>query len=608
MKCSFIIYLLFFFSSQIFAQPIKNIIVDQQGKAIPFASVGIIGTSLGTVANAKGEFIINNYTKNSRIKFSSIGYKSSEYSVLEIIKLDGIILETEISIFKDIIIMPDSSLKEILKKSYLNITKNYPVVPFTMGGYYSELESSKDGIIVYAGESIIEIHQEGYHKENDIGQVKVINARVSSNLKKDTLDNVLWQGGPFIGVMNDIVKKRVDFIDYKNFNKNFRYELVEENYYEADTIYVIQFTSLKHAKKSGKIYIDKKTGAYIKFKWIDEPNDNSFIKTIRKTAEKSEINFKKIENLWVLSNMDFELEFKNRKTKQDLKIKIIFVVTSTDLNSKPIAYNERNLNGVFSILDDKNPEIFNGYPTYIESFTSDSVEVNFRNVFDKNISDNYNTNYKKSVKAIIVENLMKLSFNFGLGHTTLSNSPVVENSDNNDFIVDFVQRDGLFLNSGILFKINRFNAIFYEVKNIVFQKTIEGKQLNLGYIRSYNIKRKGNPMFFQPNIAVSKVKESGNLGDFSDKKNNPLHNPTTLQSPKLDYTKLGYQINFGLGFEIKTKKSSISIRPQIGKIINEKIALIYNENTANSPSVTYSLNNKNRAINYSLAFILNLSN
>src|SRR5688572_8045086 len=71
-----IIGLLFFlFSSYIIqAQGIKGKVVDVNGDPLPFASIGVMGTSQGVASNVEGEYILAFPPGKHKVRFQYLGY------------------------------------------------------------------------------------------------------------------------------------------------------------------------------------------------------------------------------------------------------------------------------------------------------------------------------------------------------------------------------------------------------------------------------------------------------------------------------------------------------------------------------------------------------
>ncbi|HEY4322755.1 MAG TPA: carboxypeptidase-like regulatory domain-containing protein [Mucilaginibacter sp.] len=86
MKRSLLFILFLLNSVSIFAQStFKGVVTDDEnGKPVPYVSIGIINKLSGTVSNADGEFKINldiKVSDDDTLKFSSIGYQSKAFLV-----------------------------------------------------------------------------------------------------------------------------------------------------------------------------------------------------------------------------------------------------------------------------------------------------------------------------------------------------------------------------------------------------------------------------------------------------------------------------------------------------------------------------------------------
>jgi len=58
------------------AQGIKGIVIDSQGEPLPFASIILVGTNHGIASNIEGEYLLNVFPGNYRVRFQYLGYKT----------------------------------------------------------------------------------------------------------------------------------------------------------------------------------------------------------------------------------------------------------------------------------------------------------------------------------------------------------------------------------------------------------------------------------------------------------------------------------------------------------------------------------------------------
>ncbi|MFM9837305.1 MAG: carboxypeptidase-like regulatory domain-containing protein [Cyclobacteriaceae bacterium] len=131
-------WFVFFFvlSSSAFCQQlVEGTIVDKEtGKPIPFASIGVVGTSKGTSSNQNGQFSISVIEPIS-LKVTCIGYESlliNSLSEMAFIELKPII--TQLS--EIVILDKPANARKILRKAFANIDENYSDQPFLQKFFY----------------------------------------------------------------------------------------------------------------------------------------------------------------------------------------------------------------------------------------------------------------------------------------------------------------------------------------------------------------------------------------------------------------------------------------------------------------------------------------
>lgn len=124
MKTYFILFLALF-NSSLFSQLISGKIIDSSTKkTIPFVSVGIKGTNIGTLSNDNGFFRINieKALQTDSFKISAIGYKSKTYSITKVQFFfeEQIYLQPENYILKEVTIRPTKTIKKVLGNKRYN--------------------------------------------------------------------------------------------------------------------------------------------------------------------------------------------------------------------------------------------------------------------------------------------------------------------------------------------------------------------------------------------------------------------------------------------------------------------------------------------------------
>ena len=197
---------------------------------------------------------------NDTLIVSNVGYET--YRIAQNMVPDTVFM-TSIEL-NEVVIMPDSSIKNVLSVAYESIHENYPQVPTSLMGFYKEVSKrTKDADFDYFSESIFQYEIPAYTKagQNFDGLAKLIKTRNYKNPKYEK-EPYSMIGGPFLPITFNSVLKRRDFLKPNNF-KEYDYSLLKKIISKTDIIYIIGFKAKKN-KIEGEIYIRKSDFAYLK--------------------------------------------------------------------------------------------------------------------------------------------------------------------------------------------------------------------------------------------------------------------------------------------------------------------------------------------------------
>lgn len=114
---------------------IQGRVVDREtGKPIPFASIGIVGTSKGTSTNVDGQFSLV-VDQSGPVKITCVGYESVQLTSLDFIEeiqLSPIAIQ-----LKDVVVFgKELSPNKMVRKALMNIADNYPDQSFFQTFFY----------------------------------------------------------------------------------------------------------------------------------------------------------------------------------------------------------------------------------------------------------------------------------------------------------------------------------------------------------------------------------------------------------------------------------------------------------------------------------------
>lgn len=362
------ISILLFFQGQGFARELNKIsgkqdslsyitlsgkVVDQITKSpVVFASVYKTGSSVGTVTNSDGEFILKIAGKSTdgSITISYLGFKSKVVPISNLLKEENTIILEQYAVAINEVVIRSIDPLELLKTALSKIRDNYVHVPEMQTGFYREtIKQNKSYVSI--SEAVLDIYNAGYKDGFDFDRVKIYKGRKSKDVKKMDTVLVKFQGGPRTAMYLDVVKNPGFILDPEYFDKYF-YKLTGVVSIDSRDNYVIEFDQkllTDYPLYSGKIYIDKETNAItsIDFK-ISEmglPFAASDLVKKKPATMKMDVlsgnylvKYRMIDNKWVLNYVRSEVVFKSKWEKKLFKstITTMFEMAITDRDQQNI--------------------------------------------------------------------------------------------------------------------------------------------------------------------------------------------------------------------------------------------------------------------------------
>ncbi|MGZ0016470.1 carboxypeptidase-like regulatory domain-containing protein [Yeosuana sp. AK3] len=185
MKKHIIIFQLFFLPFLYGQTPIKGTIINTE-TSVPIgnANIYIDNTSLGTISNEDGEFVlvIPEKLKKNSLLFSSLGFETQETEISELEKQNNIIIKLKpIDIILDEIIITANKIKlnadQIVQEAFKNYYKNSPIDPYVAKGFIRHTEKTEKEY-KWLVEGAFEMYNSGYNKKDEV-KINVIETRKS---------------------------------------------------------------------------------------------------------------------------------------------------------------------------------------------------------------------------------------------------------------------------------------------------------------------------------------------------------------------------------------------------------------------------------------------
>ena len=565
-----LLLLLFIVSVTARAQMISGQVTDvATGQPLPFASVAVDGTTQGTSANSEGVFSLVVSGKSSvgiALRVSSVGYETRQLAAE---KSMTIALKPLNKTLREVIVMPDSSLRVLLKRAYARIEQNYPVKPFSMTCFYRESLKTTDDRYIYSGEALTRAYSTGYQNPNEDGQVQLLKTRVSRFAGADTMTNVHYIGGPFLFTGWNFVKRRADFL--KGDFSRYTYTLVEETRYDDRPTYIITFvrkTKDAAAQRTGVLVIDKQTLGY---RQIEQTASADSAENGYEAGQGNKVRttYQLHNGRWYLQQVSGNK--RGPKGRKPVIVSADLLVTVIDTaDVQPIPYNQRfGYGDIFSFQESNYSDSFwNEYTTIVPEtslFNSMSEAQRTRLSVAPHFGESVlSTLQKQSVEVKILkilarqERLIGLRYDPGLA----SRLPDSYRLDYPPTGVRFeeispIEPIPVYLTLGIGYASPRWSALYKRNVCVGARKAIStGYQLTVSY--HILLRKRGNPLFLKPTLGIFGQNDYRKLADLDNTNREAIIDGKNFRSDQINLF-LGSR-QFGVLLELRAEQKIASAK------------------------------------------------
>ncbi|GAA4275426.1 carboxypeptidase-like regulatory domain-containing protein [Aquimarina mytili] len=265
----FVFTIISFFSSITIAQNDEQTITGKilditNNEPIAFASIYLKGQSIGTTSNEEGKFIfhISNFKDANTIVISSLGYGSVEKRIGDFTTNQNIFLSTQIKSLDEVVIKTTKkkklTAKQIVKKAYQEINKNYPNQPYILEGFVRDLQKEDSTYVEY-----LECAAKFYNQPTDIeteAKVELVEIRNRYIAQKNPWNEQWDRKNSIIDLIEDDFI-RFDYGPIKGKN-GWKYELEDILLYNKKYVYKIKGTDPPFQKAI--LYIDTESFAFVR--------------------------------------------------------------------------------------------------------------------------------------------------------------------------------------------------------------------------------------------------------------------------------------------------------------------------------------------------------
>lgn len=242
---------------------LSGLLQDRQTQEpLSFASIYILGTTVGTSSNAEGDFVFHVPTalSNDTVVISLIGYKTIQKKLTEFDSGEVLLLDKSTLELAEVVVTAEKRLtaKQIVQKAYQSMPQNYPSEPYILEGFVRDLQNEDEQYVEFM-ECALKMRYQKY----DLARrpsVELQAVRRSYIAKKHPWN----KGRDRKNVIVDIVED--DFIRYDygpiRAKGGWKYEV--ESVLPFDNRFVYKITAIDKPFQTAILYIDTESFAFVR--------------------------------------------------------------------------------------------------------------------------------------------------------------------------------------------------------------------------------------------------------------------------------------------------------------------------------------------------------
>ncbi len=327
---------------------LRGRVLDKRtGKPLPYATIALLETSLGSITNQEGEFSfkIPVNLSDPMLVISYMGYRKRVLPVNYPLE-NGleVRLEKETIPLQEVIIRFADPVK-LLNEAIRRIPENYLETHSTMTAYYRESVKRNDHCMVYS-EAVLDVAKAPYTVSSVNDQVSIRKRRKITDVTAE--DTVLFKlrSGISTSLSLDVIKNRPDFLK-DDFLDRYDLEFTDMMAYGDRLVYVISFQQKEMISEllfKGQLFLDQESLALLSVDFEFNPDlihkepglflvSRSPSIRIRPVMARYHVDYRSVNNLYYVSQVRGEVEMKVRKRRKWIssRYRISIEMAITDL-------------------------------------------------------------------------------------------------------------------------------------------------------------------------------------------------------------------------------------------------------------------------------------
>ena len=245
-----------------------RVIDSESGEPLPYATVGLVGLSIGTITNARGEFDFHIPATNAAETFqiTMIGFESFRAPVTKIEQQTEFVLNRSLTVLNEVVVRDSLTAGDIFKIALNRIPLNYPMEPVEMDGFYRDVKKVGDKYVSLL-EAAITIYDKDYEAPRDYTKVR---ERVSIREIRKSYDYDIAYAKYFeqYNLLEDLLLD--NNVKYRSFNDEPQfYEMLQRKMVHGVDNKPLYLVFLNQPGYDLKVYIEPKTYGIlrIEFGW-----------------------------------------------------------------------------------------------------------------------------------------------------------------------------------------------------------------------------------------------------------------------------------------------------------------------------------------------------
>jgi len=331
---------------------INGVVRDaRSNRTIGGVSVSAKGTSIGTVTNDDGEFVLKliEPVTAREIELSCVGYNNVQFSISKDMEQNQTFLLTpQAFLLSEIEVFSWKNPRDLVELAIDKVDQNYSTKPNMLTGFYRETVQ-KGRNYIHITEAVIQVYKTPYRQSADFDRAQVLKGRSLVSPKKSDTLNVKFLGGPNMPVYIDIVKNP-DLLLSREILPYYSYKLGEATSINDRLQFVVHFepqAMMDFPLYYGTFYIDRETYAFTRAEFRMDMRDrlkvtNTILRSrptgLRFTPEGVEyvVTYKQLNDKTYLNYIRNEIRFKCDWRRR------LFATNYTIVNETVITDNEED--------------------------------------------------------------------------------------------------------------------------------------------------------------------------------------------------------------------------------------------------------------------------